>query len=948
MQELAIPSSATDDATKLYRIPPPLLLKKTILLALPFLLIVTGTIVTYYSAQVVNVENHARRLNTFAVQDIYLSLQQLLRNIKGDARLLANHPLLPTVLDNPESSAARQLAEQWLAFAAQKRIYDQLRLLDQRGQELLRINLTPEGATVVPKKQLQNKADRYYVREATTLASGEIYLSPLDLNVENGQIEQPLKPMLRIGIPITDRKGNKAGLLILNYLAANILANIKAHSIMADSQTLFINQQGYYLRGFNKAQEWAFMYPDTDQARGQFATDYRTVWQQLQQTRQGQLMNEKGLFDYQWLGTDDVDGTTTPYNRHFVLLSIISAQHMAALKAPYRNAAWAALLLAVPIILVIAALAARFRLQELNAFERLREIEAHQRLILETVGEGIFGLDARGNLTFANPRAIELTGFLPNEMMGHKVHNLLHMYRDNHGDHSPEACPLHDSLHAGQSHRENDDTFWRKNGDTFPVEYISNPIIRDGQLQGGVISFFDITDRKKAEQHIEYLVLNDALTDLPNKKLLLDRLTQQLAAARHTDQLATLLYIDIDLFKQINDALGHDRGDDILIEVANRLKSITQEGDTVARIGSDEFVLLRANEPVTIEQIAHSAQLTADEIMLILDQPFRFDGDSTRLTVSIGITIFPSADEDAATILSQADTAATNAKEAGRNTTRFFKTAMERNTREWLMIHNRMLEALANDTFTLVYQPKVGPKGQLVGLEALLRWHDAELGVVSPAQFVPIAEQSGLIMPLSEFVLASACRQIRAWYDAGLGNTIGHVAVNISPAHFSDKNFVSYVLQHIEQSGIPAHALELEITERTLVDDIADTREKVLALREQGVRFSIDDFGTGYSSLAYLQQLPLDRLKIDRTFVTDVHAHPDRQTIVEAIILLARGLSIEVIAEGVENESELNYLLNAGCREFQGYYFFRPMPVDELTGLLRQQADISTQEHLQQ
>ncbi len=923
------------------RVSPSLLFRKTVILALPFILIVGIAVYGYYNTQVTTVTDNAQRINQYANDDLYLTLKQLLRNIKGDARLLARHPLLPDVLRNPQSAAATLLEKLWQGFSSQKRIYDQIRLLDKNGMELLRINLGTDSANIVPAEKLQNKATRYYFREAMTLPVGEIYISPLDLNVENGEIEHPIKPMLRIAVPVADKNGDKAGLIILNYLAEEIIENIRAHSVLVDSNTLLLNRQGYYLHGMEPEQEWLFMYPERPQKSGLFATRYPVIWHQIFASGQGDFSGEQGLVSFRWVGTNEDHNEPTAFTRRFALVSIITAEHLSEMLAPYRRAALAALLLALPTILIIAAIASRFRLREQNIFDRLCATEANQRLILESVGEGIIGLDDEGRLTFANTRAAELTGYRQSEMLGRPAHKILHTCNANPESHLADTCALQQSISNGISRHTDNDVFLRRNCEEFPVEYISNPIIEDGKIKGGVVSFFDITARKKAEQHIEYLALNDPLTDLPNKSLLLDRLNQQLAAARHSGQMGTLFYIDIDRFKQLNDGLGHNNGDEILIETARRLKSIVQEGDTVARISSDEFVLLRANDDIGAEHMAHIAQLNADELMLILEQPYRLEHENVRITASIGIAIFPMADEDADTILSQADTAVSSAKEAGRHATRFFETEMENTTRNWLTIHNRMLEALSAEAFTLVYQPKVTPDGNIIGLEALLRWHDEELGDVSPADFVPVAEQSGLIAQLSEFVLATACGQVKMWCDEGLGETFGHIAINISPAQFSEKNFVDYVLGYIWRSGISASDLELEITERTLIDDISDTRDKVLALRAQGVRFSIDDFGTGYSSLAYLQQLPLDRLKIDRAFVSGVDSNSDQQTIVEAIILLAQGLGIAVIAEGVESAAELEYLLQAGCHEFQGYHFHRPMGTAELTELLRQRAAAS-------
>jgi diguanylate cyclase (GGDEF)-like protein/PAS domain S-box-containing protein len=909
-------------------------LKKTLLIALPLLAFFGLAILGYYSQQVAEVERHAHNMNQYANQVLSLKVRQILRNITGDARLLVNNPLLPRVLSNPRRADAQLLAEQWAKFCAQKRIYDQIRLLNLEGHEITRINLTTTGANIVARDQLQQKNSRYYFKEAISLPPGQIYLSPLDLNIENNEIEQPIKPMLRIAVSVVDENNNKIGLLVLNYLAANLMQEIDAYSVLVESKNLLLNQQGYYLHGVARDREWLFMYPEKNQSKGIFASDYADVWQHIKQNRQYQLTTDQGIFSFQWLSCDEVLDIPGSFSRQFVMVSLISSQQLMALKAPYREVALGASLLALPTILLFAAVTSHFRLREQSIFDRLRNTEANQRLILESVGEGILGIDATGRLTFANSCAERLTGYLLNEMLGRPLHSLIHICENNHGQHAEKACPLQQSLINGQPHHAEGDIFLRKNGNTFPVEYTCNPIIKNGRHQGGVVSFFDITARKQAEQRIAYLVLYNPLTDLPNKRLLLDRLEQQVATARTNNQISALLYIDIDRFKQINDAMGHDSGDKILIETAQRLQYITQEGDTIAHIGSDEFALLLANHTIDEENMAHSAQITADDVMLILQQPYYLERDSIRLTVSIGITLFPFGDETASSILAQADTAVASAKQDGCYTTRFFRSEMEHATKEWLHIHNRMLEAVAHDAFSLVYQPKVEKHGRLIGIEALLRWNDHDLGIVKPVDFIPIAEQSGLILQISEFVMSRVCRQIKEWSDTGLINAVGRIAINISPKQISEKNFVNYILEHVNQAGIPANILELEITEQSLLDNTAAIQDKLQTLREHGINFSIDDFGTGYSSLAYLQQLPLDRLKIDRAFITDVDKIHDRQSIVDAIIFLAKSLTIDVIAEGVETQEEMNYLLKAGCLEFQGYYFHRPLSSEHMTRLL--------------
>jgi diguanylate cyclase (GGDEF)-like protein/PAS domain S-box-containing protein len=909
-------------------------LKSTLLIAVPLIAIFGMAIFCYYSQQIVEVERNAQQMNQYVNQVISLKVGNILRNIAGDAQLLASNPLLPRVFSNPSGTDARLIAQEWLEFSAQKRIYDQIRLLDLDGHEITRINLSVSGASIVSRDQLQKKVTRYYFNEAMSLDPGQIYLSPLDLNIENNQIEQPIKPMLRIALSVVD-KNKKIGLLVLNYLAANLMREIDAYSQLAESKNLLLNQQGYYLHGVTSDRAWLFMYPQKNQSRGIFSSDYAEVWSQIKQNSEAQLKTNQGIFSFQWLSFNDFTESPGAYGQQFIIVSLVNAHQLLALKAPYREFALGSSLITLPIIVIFSALTSHFRLRELNTFDLLRFTETNQRLILESVGEGIFGIDATGRVTFANSRAQTLTGYTQDEILGQQLHSLIHTCEHNRGQNFEEHCPLQQCLRRGKVQYQADDLFLRKNCETFPVEYIYNPINENGTYHGGVLSFFDITKRKQAEQRVEYLALYDSLTNLPNKRLFLDRLEQQIASAKHNKQISALLYIDIDRFKQINDAMGHDNGDKILIETAHRLQYVTEEGDTLAHVGSDEFTLLLANHVIDAEEMAHRAQIIADEVMLILQQPYYLDHNSVRLTVSIGIALFPLDDESASSILAQADTAVASAKQEGRYTTRFFKSEMEQATKGWLLIHNRMLDALANDAFSLAYQPKVEQNGRVIGIEALLRWKDDDLGVVKPVDFIPIAEQSGMIKQISKFVINQVCAQIKLWLDAGLTEAFGRVAINISPTQFSDKDFVNSILESINRAGIPATTLELEITERTIVDNSSAIKQKLSTLREHGIHFSVDDFGTGYSSLAYLQQLPLDRLKIDRAFITDVDKIHDRQSIVDAIILLAKSLTMDVIAEGVETEEEMNYLLLAGCREFQGYHFHQPMNSDMITGLLR-------------
>ena len=445
----------------------------------------------------------------------------------------------------------------------------------------------------------------------------------------------------------------------------------------------------------------------------------------------------------------------------------------------------------------------------------------------------------------------------------------------------------------------------------------------------------DVTDRKLAEARIEHLAYYDALTELPNRRLLLNRLEQNIARARRFGHYGTMLFLDLDRFKNINDSLGHPVGDTLLKEVANRLVHDLRAEDTVSRLGGDEFVVLLSDLGRDSVNAAAMAQQKAENIKIRLAKKFEIDGHDLHITPSIGVAMFPSSDnkeESGDDILRYADTAMYRAKDDGRDAIRFFLPSMQAAADSRLAIEKELRHALVRGELSLFFQPQVNSKGEILGAETLARWQHPEKGFISPAVFIPIAEATGLILPIGEWVLQTACEQLKSWSDSGL--TINHLAVNVSPRQFRQPNFVSQVQSIIEQTGADPTKLGLEITEGMVIDNILDTIEKMEALKMLGIELSIDDFGTGYSSLTYLKKMPLDILKIDQSFVRDIDTDSNDAAIVETIISMANHLNLKVIAEGVETEAELNFLEEKGCPLYQGYFFSKPVPNDQFIELL--------------
>ncbi len=457
-------------------------------------------------------------------------------------------------------------------------------------------------------------------------------------------------------------------------------------------------------------------------------------------------------------------------------------------------------------------------------------------------------------------------------------------------------------------------------------------------LDGGmVISYNDVTDMRRASAEIENLAFYDPLTGLPNRRLLLDRLHQAESAAERSGERGALLFLDLDEFKTLNDTLGHEVGDQLLQQVARRLSGAVRATDTVARLGGDEFVVMLRDLSSDNEEAAATTRRIGEKILQHLNQPYQLGTHAHQRTCSIGATLFGHKPQPAAELLKQADIAMYQVKAQRGNGLCFFDPAMQEAISARARLEADMREALVFRQFVLHYQPQCTLSGRLVGAEALIRWQHPQRGLVPPAQFIGVAEDSEFITPLGQWVLRTACEQLALWEHDPLLRHL-HLAVNVSARQFHQADFVPQLIQIIQETGIRPHLLELELTESLVLDNVEESVAKMHLLRTKGVRFSVDDFGTGYSSLAYLTQLPLHQLKIDRSFVRNLGLRQTDSVIVQTIIGMARNLELEVIAEGVETEEQRDFLASFGCDLYQGYLLGRPMPADQLRALALQRS----------
>lgn len=540
-------------------------------------------------------------------------------------------------------------------------------------------------------------------------------------------------------------------------------------------------------------------------------------------------------------------------------------------------------------------------------------------------GEGIIVADRHRTILRVNQAFTRITGYPPQDVTGKTLDSIRIRNDSTRFEHIDEALERHGVWQ---------DEFWstRRSGDAFLQWTGISAVLNDydGSIINYVVTLLDVTDRREAEMRIRQLAFYDQLTSLPNRQLLMDRLEHALESSHRTRSCGAILYLDLDDFKTLNDTRGHHVGDELLKQVAERLSACVRGSDTVARLGGDEFIVLLEDLGQDLDQASIGVDNLCQKLLRTLCRPYQFGDIEHFSTLSIGVTLFRGKEETMDELLKQADLAMYQAKAAGRNTFRFFDPAMQVRVSEHAALARDIRQAIQRNDFFLTFQPQISHRGQLIGAEVLLRWQHPERGMVSPTEFIPVAEDTGMIVMIGNRVLDQACRQLAAWQaQPQLRHLV--LAVNISPRQFQQTDFVEQLIACIDAHHCDSHCLKLEITESMLLEDIDDTIEKMRLLKSRGIRFSLDDFGTGYSSLSYLKRLPLDQLKIDKSFVHDMVHDKHHADIARVIVSLADSLEMTVIAEGVETEEQRRLLESFGCRLYQGYLFSHPLTIDAFT-----------------
>ncbi len=1181
---------------------------------LSLIFLVSVGLFCYDRIEIENQIKHVESNERYQVEMYLNAARQAIWEISSDLRGLSARHLISKYLSSGDENSGALLNDEFMALAAAKKYYDQIRLIDLNGKEMLRVNCVNGSPEIIPQHKMQTKSNRYYVNEARLLDRGQIYISPLDLNVDHGQIEWPIKPMLRLAIPLFDQQGEKKAVLVTNYLGRDLLSRLAAFQKNAPGQLMLLNRQGYWLKGPWPDAEWGFMFPQSRDKT--FAQRFPRVWKIISSQPTGQISLASGMFTFAILEIYESAGQPKETYRHiWRVVSWVSPKAIASLLWPLQkkhiiifftlallclplaglaaktvaqkrrvneelsqhyqqrevmnsllqlaqqdltmrdflsrtlkevlSVPWLAvenkgsiflvendpemlelkvqqnlpepvlidcarvpfgkclcgnaaskqkLLFApdiddsheivyegikphghfcVPILSkekslgvlslytvsghqlnkhevkfltvvanTLAAVIERKRAaenlqkseQSLSAAQKIAHMgnwewdivndtvtwsaeiynllgldpeefdpsydtfmkaihpedkefieesfkkmfhqdesfniehrivhpDGNQRIVHEVgevfrdetgkpllmIGtvqditerkqaedqlemarkvfhnaiEGITVTDAQGNIEYVNRAFTRITGYSQEEILGQNP-RILRSDR-----HLPDFYTQMWESIAKKGHWAGEIWNRRKSGEAYP-EKLNITAIKDasGHNKNFVGVFHDISDIKRAEEEIKYKTNYDFLTGLPNKTLFDELLTLAIARAQREDNGLAALSINLDNFSHVNTNHGYARGDSLLRVIGERLRKLLRKQDAVARSGEDHFLIF-----VESDKEGHEASFVAQRLQKAISEFFEIEGSKIYITASIGVAVFPQDGRDTKTLLANADIAMRQAKAEGPNEIKLFDSAMNQQV-EWRTATTVALrQALERHEFLVYYQPKVElDSANIRGMEALVRWQRPNEGLIPPDDFIPLAEATGLIVPIGEWVLREACRQTAIWRKSGLPDL--RVAVNLSARQMQEPELMKTILAIITETGLPAEGLELEITESAIMTDFKAAESFFRQLREIGVSISLDDFGTGYSSLSYLRRLPVDSVKIDKSFVDDLPDDPEAVAVVTSIISMTHSLNLKVVAEGAETKKQLDFLRLIHCDTVQGYIFSPPLPSDEFHKLL--------------
>lgn len=1049
---------------------------RIILIFLPVALLICGGAYFYYLSQLRFIHEQNQKMEHETALVGMVSINRSLEYVMQDVRILYLDADFQKMIDDPSKANIADVARDWVSFAQTKHVYNKIRWIDENGIERLRVNFSDDKTYVVPEKKLQNRSERYFFDDTNVLKRGEIYVSPLDLNIENDHIQEPYVPTIRFGMPVFNNKGEKKGILLLNYYAASMISRFEQLTSMRGNAAWLVNQNGFWLKGPTDRDEFGFMFNKNELS---MAARYPVAWNRMKDQDEGQFITREGLWTFKTLSPLSAD-TKTSTGTSVIFSGGLGARDVSAYKwkvitllplGAYNADLfyWGTKIIGISVALMalfFLAILFMVRLQEIRNqllvnLEKLVEIrtddlnklnlvltqsEARLKSVFENIPDLVWMKNSEGIYLACNQAYEDYVGLHEDQIIGRtdfdifsheeasrfdeqdkqilqegkpvvieqwgdyalsgnrvffdvikapvrttdgKLVGVLGIARDitrrkedeeklelaalvyknsseailisNADNHILAVNPAFEKitgypaaevigkdpklLSSGRQDKAfykamwdslNEKGYWRgelwnrrKNGESYASWLTINVVYNeDRSVRYYVEMSNDFTEKKEAEDMIWRQANFDFLTDLPNRRMLIDRMKQEIVKVNQSDKKLALLFLDLDNFKDINDTLGHDAGDHLLLDVAKRLTDCVREFDTVSRLGGDEFaiILTELSDLPNVEKIAH-------KILLSLAQPYHLDGDVAYVTGSIGVTVYPDDGTEIDTLWRNADQALYDAKLSGRNRMSYFTASMQAAAQNRIRLANDMRTAIEEHQFEMLYQPivEIGT-GRIQKAEALIRWHHPVRGIISPAEFISIAEETGLILTISDWAFGEVAREISRWRKQLFPDL--QISFNISPIVFQNKTDYSDWFDMLERLNVPGHSIVMEITEGVLIVSSAEVLDRLAEFHRYGMEVALDDFGTGYSSLSYLKTFPIEYLKIDQAFVGNIENEPKDMALCEAIIVMAHKLDMKVIAEGVQDEGQRLSLAGAGCNYGQGYLFSEPLTAGEFEKLL--------------
>ncbi|NOQ80249.1 MAG: EAL domain-containing protein [Gammaproteobacteria bacterium] len=865
--------------------------------------------------------------------------------------------------------------EVFIDFLKSNLLYQQLTYLDNSGVERLKINQQQGEISLIDDELLVERADQTFFNKTMALSKGEVYISAIEFFDDQETDKNNLYPVIRLATQVYDKQEQLQGVLVIS-VSGQILLNVTQDSMLKNGLTFVIDSDGYYLLHPDVSKSWSKLRGNQYTLQSDLPGFNNKLNHLLSNSPQHSLIQDNEVF---------FSPVITKFNKiktwyivkiipsslflestqlYFFIVLVISIlgifislylgyslakfwllnplKELIKMTNSIANGDYVTLALEdnqkneigelflsfnqMSIALSKAQQERKKHIDSLNKeISERKKIESDlllHRTFFEQSTDAMFIADDNSLITYVNPAFSEITGYSSKEVIGNKT-ELLHSTKND------------EKFYQKIWGKVNKNGYWqgeiwerRKGKENFPALQTINAIKNENGETHYVSIFKDMSNLKEKENELWKLAHFDQLTNLANRKLLEERINSALSEAYRHKSIGALIFMDLDNFKHINDSLGHNHGDLVLQEIARRLKAVTRSNDTVARLGGDEYIILLTNLSDNIKEASNITTSVIEKMFQSLKTPCVIKGHELHVTTSMGVVLFPEDGNTPQKLLKQADTAMYSAKDKGKNTFSFYHSDMQAMADKRLLIERELRQALKNDDLVVYYQAQYNQAHELIGFEALVRWIHPERGLISPKDFIPMAEESDLIMEIGDKIFSDVCDFLVMAEKSG--QIIPQISINISPRQFSSLNFIDWINSFIDKTGANPSQIMLEITEGIIIRNLERTISNMQILKNSGFRFSIDDFGTGYSSLSYLKQLPIDELKIDRSFICDIGSTQDSVVIVDTIVSMARHLNLELIAEGVETKEQLDYLVKCGCNGFQGYYFGLPVPGEQI------------------